>query len=58
MLAEEGDGQIGHFLQSRSDFSKVLPADHRAAESDSGLMLTPARHGIDGFFFARLQRSC
>ncbi|MEO1167611.1 MAG: RsmB/NOP family class I SAM-dependent RNA methyltransferase [Pseudomonadota bacterium] len=58
LLTEEGDGQIMHFLQSRSDFSKVPPANHDAAESEAGLVLTPARHGTDGFFFARLQRSC
>ncbi|WP_299328027.1 RsmB/NOP family class I SAM-dependent RNA methyltransferase [Parasphingopyxis sp.] len=58
LLAEEGDGQIAHFLQSRSDFSKVPPASRKGAESQAGLVLTPARHGTDGFFFARLQRSC
>lgn len=58
LLSDEGDGQIAHFLQSRSDFSKVPPASHKATESMAGLMLTPARHGTDGFFFARLQRSC
>ena len=58
LLSDEGDGQIAHFLQSRSDFSKVPPANHTAAESVAGLVLTPARHGTDGFFFARLQRSC
>ncbi|MGP1354208.1 MAG: RsmB/NOP family class I SAM-dependent RNA methyltransferase [Parasphingopyxis sp.] len=58
LLSDEGDGQIAHFLQSRSDFSKVPPASHKAAESKAGLVLTPARHGTDGFFFARLQRSC
>ncbi|MEM8696661.1 MAG: RsmB/NOP family class I SAM-dependent RNA methyltransferase [Pseudomonadota bacterium] len=57
LLAPEGEDQIAHFLQFRSDFSKVSPAT-AAIESGDGYMLTPARHETDGFFFARLQRSC
>ncbi|QLC24117.1 RsmB/NOP family class I SAM-dependent RNA methyltransferase [Parasphingopyxis algicola] len=58
LLAREGEGQIAHFLQSRSDFSKVDPANDQAVASGDGFVLTPARLGTDGFFFARLQRSC
>lgn len=58
LLAREGEGQIGEFLKARSDFSKVDPANTKAMASGDGFMLTPARHGTDGFFFARLQRSC
>jgi len=58
LLADEGDRQIEEFLQSRSDFSKASPATLGAAESSFGFVLTPARHGTDGFFFARLHRPC
>ncbi|MGP1283735.1 MAG: RsmB/NOP family class I SAM-dependent RNA methyltransferase [Parasphingopyxis sp.] len=58
LLAREGEGQIAHFLKTRSDFSKVNPANEQAVAAGDGFILTPARHGTDGFFFARLQRSC
>jgi 16S rRNA (cytosine967-C5)-methyltransferase len=58
LLAREGEGQIAVFLQTRSDFSKVDTANTKALASGDGFILTPARHGTDGFFFARLQRSC
>lgn len=58
LLAREGEGQIAHFLKTRSDFSKVNPANEQGVAAGDGFVLTPARHGTDGFFFARLQRSC
>ncbi|RED15640.1 RsmB/NOP family class I SAM-dependent RNA methyltransferase [Parasphingopyxis lamellibrachiae] len=58
LLAREGEGQIADFLKTRSDFSKVKAANEQALASGEGFVLTPARHGTDGFFFARLQRSC
>lgn len=58
LLAREGEGQIANFLKTRSDFSKVDDASTDALVSGDGFMLTPARHGTDGFFFARLKRSC
>jgi len=58
LLEHEGSGQIAKFLKTRSDFSKVDAANTKAVVSDDGFLLTPARHGTDGFFFARLKRSC
>ena len=58
LLAREGEGQISDFVKARSDFSKVDAANTKAVASGDGFILTPARHGTDGFFFARLQRSC
>ncbi|MGJ8537068.1 MAG: RsmB/NOP family class I SAM-dependent RNA methyltransferase [Parasphingopyxis sp.] len=58
LLAREGEGQIADFLKTRSDFSKVKAANEQALASGEGFVLTPARHGTDGFFFARLERSC
>lgn len=58
LLTQEGEGQIDNFLQSRSEFSKVSPAMSGATAAGVGYVLTPARNVTDGFFFARLQRSC
>lgn len=58
LLADEGDKQIAGFLRNRSDFSKVTSPNVTALESPYGYILTPARHGTDGFFFARLHRPC
>lgn len=58
LLAREGEDQIAEFLKTRSEFSKVDPANTKAVMSGDGFILTPARHQTDGFFFARLQRSC
>ncbi len=58
LLAQEGEGQIAAFLQSRSDFSKVCLATTVGTAAGDGYVLTPARNDTDGFFFARLQRSC
>ncbi|QLC21440.1 RsmB/NOP family class I SAM-dependent RNA methyltransferase [Parasphingopyxis sp. CP4] len=58
LLAQEGDGQIRKFLQTCSEFSKVAPANTVGTAAGDGFLLTPARNDTDGFFFARLQRSC
>lgn len=58
LLAREGERQIAEFLKSRSDFSKVKAASSEGLAAGDGFVLTPARHGTDGFFFARLRRSC
>lgn len=58
LLAREGETQISAFLNSRSDFSKVDFANGQAVAAGEGYLLTPARHGTDGFFFARLERAC
>ncbi|MBC2777897.1 RsmB/NOP family class I SAM-dependent RNA methyltransferase [Parasphingopyxis marina] len=58
LLAAEGEDQIANFLTSRSDFRKVDCDTIGGVASGQGYLLTPARHGTDGFFFARLERSC
>ena len=58
LLAQEGEGQISNFLQSCSDFRKDAPASTVGTAAGDGYLLTPARNETDGFFFARLQRSC
>ena len=58
LLAQEGEGQISNFLQSCSDFRKDGPASTAGTAAGDGYVLTPARNETDGFFFARLQRSC
>jgi 16S rRNA (cytosine967-C5)-methyltransferase len=61
MLPEENETQVMHFLARHPGFS-VVPLD-RAWPLDSVLpctgdflVLTPARHGTDGFFAAVLER--
>jgi 16S rRNA (cytosine967-C5)-methyltransferase len=58
LLAAEGEDQIADFLKTRSDFRKVEGRNIGSVASGQGYVLTPARHGTDGFFFARLERSC
>jgi 16S rRNA (cytosine967-C5)-methyltransferase len=67
LLPSENERQVEAFLESRPDFS-LLPAETVWAESigeppaapspfqGSYLLLTPARHGTDGFFAAILER--
>ena len=57
LLSREGAGQIGGFLSKHSGWIGETPID--AGRSDGqGRLLTPAHDGTDGFFVARLQRSC
>jgi 16S rRNA (cytosine967-C5)-methyltransferase len=59
---EEGDELIREFLDSRSDFELVDPRPLLSVEArklvrDPGLLeTTPASHGLDGFFAARLRK--
>jgi 16S rRNA (cytosine967-C5)-methyltransferase len=67
VLPEENGDQIASFLGNRPGFA-VSPwreswaagvggdPPNSADGSDSGLLLTPARHGTDGFFIAVLRR--
>jgi 16S rRNA (cytosine967-C5)-methyltransferase len=69
VLSEEGADQIDAFLAAHADFACVPTAaawveaglaGPPPASADGGtdsLMLTPARHGTDGFFIAVLRRS-
>jgi len=64
LLPVEGEGVVGKFLSDRHDFASVPAADVWAsaigsecpADASSYLVLTPARHGCDGFFVAVLER--
>jgi 16S rRNA (cytosine967-C5)-methyltransferase len=68
VLPEENGDQIVWFLANHSEFA-ALPWQNAWREagageppptleaSEVGLLLTPARHGTDGFFIAVLGRS-
>lgn len=58
LLRGEGEEQMSAFLDRHSGFRKVAPANATELPAGDGFLLTPARHGSDGFFFARLERSC
>jgi 16S rRNA (cytosine967-C5)-methyltransferase len=51
LLEEENAGQIEAFLKDHTDFEKV------PQEKGEFLVLSPARHGTDGFFGAVLQKN-
>lgn len=63
LLPEEGEDVIAGFLARHSAF-EILPAERAWAETIGSaypgeghhLMLTPARHGTDGFFIALMTR--
>jgi 16S rRNA (cytosine967-C5)-methyltransferase len=67
VFPEENAGQIALFLSNHADFQLVPTADAwspnlpgepppSAAGGSDALLLTPARHGTDGFFIAVLAR--
>jgi 16S rRNA (cytosine967-C5)-methyltransferase len=68
LLARENTGQVRAFLERHNGF-RILPYGEvwrsalntepptSANGSDETLLLTPARHGTDGFFIAVLERS-
>lgn len=57
IFAREGAGQIADFLGRHSSWAvqDVLPFGRQDGD---GRLLTPGHDGTDGFFVARLQRSC
>lgn len=57
ILQREGAGQIAAFLGPHSSWSvqETLPFGRRDGD---GRLLTPRHDGTDGFFVARLERSC
>jgi len=60
LLPEENEKQIERFLATHADF-RVIPYSEtltgiRSAHPDY-LMLTPAKHGTDGFFAAAMERN-
>lgn len=68
LFAEENAGRVAAFLAAHPQF---VPADHETlwrsrfpecagaarVEREAGILLTPARTGTDGFFFAALDRA-
>jgi 16S rRNA (cytosine967-C5)-methyltransferase len=62
LTTAENDAQIAAFLRDRPAFSvddarPLLPESARSLVGDDGILRTfPHRHGLDGFFAARLKR--
>jgi 16S rRNA (cytosine967-C5)-methyltransferase len=64
LLPEEDEGQVNAFLARRPDFAPLPLAEAWAAAGLTGpppcdgpfMLLSPARHGTDGFFAALLVR--
>jgi len=58
LLSREGAGQIERFLQRHSSWISEETAIAGGRLDGAGLLLTPAHDRTDGFFVARLRRSC
>jgi 16S rRNA (cytosine967-C5)-methyltransferase len=57
ILKDEGAGQVEAFLGRHSSWA-VQDALPFGRKDGDGRLLTPGHDGTDGFFVARLQRSC
>jgi 16S rRNA (cytosine967-C5)-methyltransferase len=68
LLPEENSRQIEAFVESHPDFAALdvaaraagalsRPLQSRLPPGSLGLLLTPARHGTDGFYIALLGRT-
>ena len=58
ILSREGAGRIADFLARHSSWIREEPFNHGGRRDGEGRLLTPAHDGTDGFFVARLRRSC
>ena len=58
LLSREGAGQISGFLERHSSWISEETAMNAGRCDGAGRLLTPALDGTDGFFVARLRRSC
>ncbi|WP_340587898.1 RsmB/NOP family class I SAM-dependent RNA methyltransferase [Erythrobacter alti] len=58
LLDEEGKGQIADFLSRNSDWQPATPDLPLGTAHGDGIRLSPASHGTDGFFIARLGKPC
>lgn len=58
LLQEEGEAQIAGFLQDRPDWRAETLPFAAGVGAGGGRRLTPAHDGTDGFFVARLTRTC
>ena len=56
ILPDENDLQIKSFLQNRSDAS-LIPLSEQYNSVDHGRQLLPNEAGMDGFYYAKLQKS-
>ena len=56
ILPDENDLQIKSFLQNRSDAS-LIPLSQQYNSEDHGRQLLPNEAGMDGFYYAKLQKS-
>ena len=58
ILRREGAGQIADFLGRHSSWTVQDALEGFGRKDGDGRLLTPGHDGTDGFFVARLQRSC
>ena len=58
ILRREGTGQIAAFLGRHSSWTVQDALGSFGRKDGEGRLLTPGHDGTDGFFVARLQRSC
>jgi 16S rRNA (cytosine967-C5)-methyltransferase len=58
LLSREGAGQISAFQDSHSSWIREEVSIMGGRADGAGRLLTPARDSTDGFFVARLSRSC
>jgi 16S rRNA (cytosine967-C5)-methyltransferase len=58
LLAREGAGQVGGFLERHSSWISEETGIAPGRSEGAGRLLTPAHDRTDGFFVARLRRSC
>lgn len=58
LLHREGEAQIEAFLARHSGWSAAAPNMAVGRSCGAGQLLSPAHDGSDGFFFARLEKSC
>lgn len=58
LLGREGTGQMAAFLGRHSGWAAQDALDGLGRRDGEGRLLTPAHDGTDGFFVARLVRSC
>ena len=58
LLAKEGAHQVSRFIEDNTGWQADPIATDLGRRCGSGHLLTPGHDGSDGFFFARLQKSC
>lgn len=58
ILTREGEGQVDAFLSRHSGFVSEDVLEFVGRKSGQGRLLTPGHDGTDGFFVARMRRSC